>query len=220
MATGLACKLLPWIFVPVAAEVSPIRDIVLSTFHKGPPDLLLALSFVSQFLLAGSHGDVFQPHYPWLKNILSLLAALHASPNVTLHCALEVEILFNSLSLSSDIQKDIKEHAILYPSVKHVQDPIVNDVDVLAVTHQQPVELRCLEDHDSQFKSHNDAIAVFPEQFECHKKYNVEKLEDKLDGGILWLLIKSTYSYLLYFTLFPYQYFVYWYKLVDIHVKY
>ena len=118
----------------------------------------------------------------------ALLAALHASSNVTLHCALEVEIFFNSLSLSlSDIQKYIKEHAVPYPSAKHVRDSIVNDVDVLAVTHQQPVELQCLEDALTcvQFKSHNDAIAKFPEQFECHKKYNVEKLEDKLDGVIL-----------------------------------
>ena len=81
--------------VAAAAKVLPIRNIVLSAFHKGPSDMLLALSFVSQLLLAGSHSDVFQPHYPWLRNILSLLAALHASPNVTFHCALEVEILFD-----------------------------------------------------------------------------------------------------------------------------
>ena len=48
------------VIVPVTAEVLPIRDIVLYTFHKGSPDLLLALSFVSQLLLAGSHSDVFQ----------------------------------------------------------------------------------------------------------------------------------------------------------------
>ena len=107
-----------------------------------------------------------------------------------LHCVLEVEILFNSLSLFlSNIQKDIKEHAVHYPlqfgdvpSAKYIWDPIVNDVDVLAVTHQQPVELWRLEDvkhyHDMQFKCHSDAMAEFPEQFECHKNYNVEKLEE------------------------------------------
>ena len=125
--------------VAAAAKVLPIRNIVLSAFHKGPSDMLLALSFVSQLLLAGSHSDVFQPHYPWLRNIL---AALHASPNIMLHCALEVEILFNSLFLSlSDIQEDIKEHAVHYPlqfsavpfihsAMQACSDSIVNDVDV------------------------------------------------------------------------------------------
>ena len=68
--------------VPVTAEVLPMRDIVLYGFHKGSSDLLLTLSFVSQLLLTGSHSEVFQPHYVWLRNIqLSLLAALYASPN-------------------------------------------------------------------------------------------------------------------------------------------
>ena len=61
---------------------------------------------------------------------------------------------------------------------------------VLAVTHQQPVELRHLEDakhyHDIEFKSHNDAIAEFPEQFEYHKKKYV---------AIMWRNLRISSDY-------------------------
>ena len=98
----------------VTAEVLPLKDIVLSAFHKGSPDLLLTISFAGQLLTAGSGSCMFQSYHPWLHDILSLLAELHASPCLTLHCVLEVEILFfNSLSLAlSDFQEEVNVNAV------------------------------------------------------------------------------------------------------------
>ena len=80
--------------------------------------MLLAISFVGHLAsycwlvpivvvcsnptILGLDGDIF-----------TLLAELHTSPNMTLHCVLEVEILFKSLSLTlSDFQEEIKGDAI------------------------------------------------------------------------------------------------------------
>ena len=73
----------------------PLLDIV----FQHSQDLLLILPFVSQFLLAGSHSSLFQPLNPCFQDLLFLLALLHDNPNVGLHCLLEIEILFNKLSL-------------------------------------------------------------------------------------------------------------------------
>ena len=61
--------------------------------------MLLVLSFVSLFLLAGSHSSLFQPLYPCFQDLLCLLALLLDHPHVSLCCTLEIEILFNKLSL-------------------------------------------------------------------------------------------------------------------------
>ena len=55
--------------------------------------------FVSQFLLAGSYSSLFQPLHPCFQDLFCLLALLHDHPNVGLRCMLEIEILFNKLSL-------------------------------------------------------------------------------------------------------------------------
>ena len=59
--------------------------------------------------MAGSSSMAFLPCPPCVRDILSLLAWLHAYPLIGLCCILEIEILFNHLSLQlSDFQSSPK----------------------------------------------------------------------------------------------------------------
>ena len=55
--------------------------------------------------MAASSSMAFQPSLPCFRELLSLLARLHGYPHVGLRCTLEIQILFNNLSLQlSDFQ--------------------------------------------------------------------------------------------------------------------
>ena len=70
----------------------------------------LAVPFVAQIFMAASSCVAFQPSLPCFRELLSLLARLHMYPHVGLRCSLEIEILFNHLSLQlSDFQSS-SEH--------------------------------------------------------------------------------------------------------------
>ena len=81
-------------------------------FHRGSQDLLLAIPFVAQVLVAGScsyvvHAVFQHSHIPESGTLfLSLLARLRTYPHVGIHCCiLEIKILFSHLSLQlSDFQ--------------------------------------------------------------------------------------------------------------------
>ena len=91
--------------VPVCADTLPLSDIVLTASRRGPQDLQLAVPFVAQIFMAASSSVAFQPSLPCFRELLSLLARLHMYPHVGLRCSLEIEILFNHLSLQlSDFQ--------------------------------------------------------------------------------------------------------------------
>ena len=91
--------------IPVSAEALPLLDIVITASHRGPQDLLFAVPFVAQIFMAASSSMAFQPSLPCFREVLSLLARLHGYPHVGLWCILEIEILFNHLSLQlSDFQ--------------------------------------------------------------------------------------------------------------------
>ena len=85
--------------VPISVADLPVGDIVITAFNKGSPELLFAIPFVAQLLLAGSYSALFQPSDPWVRDILFLLAKLHDNSLVGLRCVLEIEILFSNLSL-------------------------------------------------------------------------------------------------------------------------
>ena len=96
--------------VPVCADTLPLSDIVLTASRRGPQDLQLAVPFVAQIFMAASSSVAFQPSLPCFRELLSLLARLHMYPHVGLRCSLEIEILFNHLSLQlSDFQSS-SEH--------------------------------------------------------------------------------------------------------------
>ena len=91
--------------IPVFTEDLPLWDIVVTAFHRGSEDLLCAIPFVAQIFMAGSCNMAFLPCPPCVNDILSLLAWLHTYPHIGLRCILEIEILFNHLSLQlSDFQ--------------------------------------------------------------------------------------------------------------------
>ena len=85
--------------IPISAEALPLSDIVITASCRGPQDLLFAVPFVAQIFVAASCSMTFQPSLPYFRELLSLLARLHAYPHVGLHCILEIKILFNHLSL-------------------------------------------------------------------------------------------------------------------------
>jgi len=60
--------------IPVSV---PLCHVVATAFNRGYQDLLFVLPFVTQLLLAGPCGSLFQPLYPCFRNLLSLLALLH-----------------------------------------------------------------------------------------------------------------------------------------------
>ena len=108
LATGWACRLLQEVSLFVLTL--PLSDIVLTASRRGPQDLQLAVPFVAQTFMAASSSVAFQPSLPCFRELLSLLARLHMYPHVKLRCSLEIEILFNHLSLRlSDFQSS-SEH--------------------------------------------------------------------------------------------------------------
>ena len=90
--------------------------------------MLLAISFVGRLLTAGSGSYMFQSYHPWLHDILSLLAKLHASPCLTLHCVL----LFNSLSLVlSDFQEEVNVDTVPHPATCVPDPPLYHRLTML-----------------------------------------------------------------------------------------
>ena len=79
-------------------------------FHRGSQDLLLAIPFVAQVLVAGSYSYVVQFFSILIflsqEHYFCSLARLWTYPHVGIHhCILEIKILFNHLSLQlSDFQ--------------------------------------------------------------------------------------------------------------------
>ena len=64
--------------IPVSSEDLPLWDIVITAFHRGSEDLLFVIPFVAQVFMAGSGSMAFLPCPPCVRDILSLLAWLHA----------------------------------------------------------------------------------------------------------------------------------------------
>ena len=58
--------------------------IVITALHRGSEDIIFAILFVVQFPMAGSSTVAFLPCFPYVRNILSLLAWLHTYPYIGL----------------------------------------------------------------------------------------------------------------------------------------
>ena len=74
--------------VSISVAALLVGDIVITGFTRGSPDLLFAISFVAQLLLAGSCGTLFQPSDPWVSDIMFLFTKLHNNSLVGLCCVL------------------------------------------------------------------------------------------------------------------------------------
>ena len=115
LAIGLVCKLLEEVSLFLLKIC--LCGIVITTLHRGSKDFIFAILFVVQFLMAGSSIMAFLPCFPYVRNILSLLAWLHTYPYIGLWCILEIEILIYHLAVTQSV------FSILLGISLHVQLP-------------------------------------------------------------------------------------------------
>ena len=81
----------------VSEERLPLKEVILSAAHGDLPDLLYALSFVSELLGHSPHSRIFHASHPWIVDILFLLGQLYASFGSNLCLCLAIEIIFTHL---------------------------------------------------------------------------------------------------------------------------
>ena len=91
--------------------------ILITALHRGSKDFIFAILFVVQFLMAGSGTVAFLPCFPFVRDILSLLAWLHMYPYIRLWCIFGIKILMNLLPLKLSV------FSVLLGISLHVQHP-------------------------------------------------------------------------------------------------